>query len=176
MRARIYDLLSQQFLSRDPLEAASGQPYVYAGGDLVNYADPTGNFRWRASMFMGSDPVPGGPDELPGTGGKVPGGSGRLAPSPGGAQAQDAAGKATTKTGKVYRGLAQGEDPSQGLWARAPRARNTPEQHIQGQRRSQWIATTKSLTTALRKYGKHGAVEIDLSKVTSEIVDASKVT
>lgn len=101
MRGRYYDAVTQQFLSRDPLEAASGQPYVYAGGDPVNYNDPTGNFRWRASMFMGSDPIPGGPDELPGIGGKGPGSSGRPAPSPGGAQASGATGRLIQQSVKL---------------------------------------------------------------------------
>src|SRR6266568_9131558 len=42
MRARYYDPLSQQFISRDPADAASGQAYTYAGGDPLNVSDPTG--------------------------------------------------------------------------------------------------------------------------------------
>jgi RHS repeat-associated protein len=42
MRARYYDPATQQFLSRDPLEGASGQPYAYAWGNPVNYTDPAG--------------------------------------------------------------------------------------------------------------------------------------
>jgi hypothetical protein len=42
MRARYYDAVAQQFISRDPLEGVSGQPYVYAGGNPVNATDPTG--------------------------------------------------------------------------------------------------------------------------------------
>uniref|UniRef100_UPI003218032E RHS repeat-associated core domain-containing protein n=1 Tax=uncultured Arthrobacter sp. TaxID=114050 RepID=UPI003218032E len=42
LRARFYDPATGQFLTRDPLEAVSGQPYLYAGGDPVNAIDPEG--------------------------------------------------------------------------------------------------------------------------------------
>ncbi|HEX8597161.1 MAG TPA: SBBP repeat-containing protein [Chloroflexia bacterium] len=75
MRARNYDAVAQQFTSRDPV-AGSGQPYVYAGGNPVNFSDPMGTTAWPSS-FMQSNPIPGGDDELPGGAkGKIPGGGG----------------------------------------------------------------------------------------------------
>ncbi|HEY0069701.1 MAG TPA: RHS repeat-associated core domain-containing protein [Chloroflexia bacterium] len=44
MRARYYDPATQQFISRDPSVALSGQPYVYAGASPLNASDPTGRF------------------------------------------------------------------------------------------------------------------------------------
>jgi hypothetical protein len=41
------------------------------------------------------------------------------------------------------------------------------------QRDSQWISTTKSLRIAQERYGQHGVVAIDLSRVGSDVVDAS---
>jgi RHS repeat-associated protein len=42
MRARYYDPLTQQFLTRDPSGLSGGEPYVYANRNPVNYTDPTG--------------------------------------------------------------------------------------------------------------------------------------
>jgi RHS repeat-associated protein len=42
LRARYYDPATQQFISRDPLEQKTGQPYTYAYGNPVNYVDPAG--------------------------------------------------------------------------------------------------------------------------------------
>lgn len=42
MRARWYDPKSAQFITRDPLEAETGQPYVYASGNPTMFTDPTG--------------------------------------------------------------------------------------------------------------------------------------
>ena len=42
LRARYYDPATQQFLTRDPVEAATGSPYAYAGGDPANADDPSG--------------------------------------------------------------------------------------------------------------------------------------
>lgn len=42
LRARVYDPETAQFLSRDPLEATTRQPYVYALDDPLNLADPSG--------------------------------------------------------------------------------------------------------------------------------------
>jgi len=39
---RYYDPATSQFLSVDPLVAATGTPYAYTGGDPVNASDPTG--------------------------------------------------------------------------------------------------------------------------------------
>ncbi|HAS10993.1 MAG TPA: hypothetical protein DCS55_10835, partial [Acidimicrobiaceae bacterium] len=42
MRNRTYDPALGQFLSRDPLEQVTGQPYAYASNDPVNLVDPWG--------------------------------------------------------------------------------------------------------------------------------------
>ena len=73
----------------------------------------------------------------------------------------------------VYRGLAKGENPAAGLSARAPGAGNSPISHVAGKRDTQWISTTKDLSTALNKFGQNGVVSIDLNKVTSEVLDVS---
>ncbi len=51
MRARTYDPATAQFLTQDPLEAITREPYSYAGDDPLNYSDPTG-------LFLG---IPGTP-------------------------------------------------------------------------------------------------------------------
>jgi RHS repeat-associated protein len=42
LRARYYDPATQQFMSRDPKEASTGQPYVYAYGSPLSFMDPAG--------------------------------------------------------------------------------------------------------------------------------------
>ncbi|HWH93963.1 MAG TPA: RHS repeat-associated core domain-containing protein [Baekduia sp.] len=42
LRARYYDPATGQFISRDPLAAATRAPYAYAGGNPLNASDPTG--------------------------------------------------------------------------------------------------------------------------------------
>jgi hypothetical protein len=83
--------------------------------------------------------------------------------------------EAAAESGKniVYRGLAKGEDASAGLFARSPGAGNSVASHVAGARESQWISTTKSLTVAETKFGANGVVAIDLSKVTTQVVDVS---
>jgi len=76
--------------------------------------------------------------------------------------------------GYVYRGLHAGEDPSRGLLARDPDAGISAWTHVNGAEKSQWISTTKLREVAEGKYNSgHGVVEIDLSKVSTEIVDIS---
>jgi uncharacterized protein RhaS with RHS repeats len=60
LRARYYDPLTQQFLSRDPLESASGQPYAYAWGNPINYTDPAGLFGGSGDMQEKVPPRGGG--------------------------------------------------------------------------------------------------------------------
>jgi RHS repeat-associated protein len=74
----------------------------------------------------------------------------------------------------VYRGLAKGESAAAGLKARAPGAGNSEISHVAGKRDSQWISTTRDKATAIDKYGEHGEVQIDLSKVGSQVSDVSK--
>jgi hypothetical protein len=73
----------------------------------------------------------------------------------------------------VYRGLAKGENPALGLAARSPGADVSAASHVAGKSASPWISTTKSLDVALAKYGQNGVVKIDLSKVTTEVLDLS---
>jgi len=42
LRARYYDPTTGQFLTRDPIEAVTREPYSYAGNDPVNGTDPSG--------------------------------------------------------------------------------------------------------------------------------------
>lgn len=42
LQARYYDPATAQFLTRDPLEDETGQPYSYAGDDPIDYEDPSG--------------------------------------------------------------------------------------------------------------------------------------
>ncbi len=42
LRARSYDPATAQFLTRDPLESLTQQPYGYVGGDPLNATDPSG--------------------------------------------------------------------------------------------------------------------------------------
>ena len=41
-RARCYDPVTGQFLTRDPLEAITRSAYGYAGNNPINMVDPTG--------------------------------------------------------------------------------------------------------------------------------------
>lgn len=54
LRARYLDPSTGQFLSRDPLEAVTGEAYGYAGGNPLSFTDPTGEFsRQDAANFFG---------------------------------------------------------------------------------------------------------------------------
>jgi len=46
LRARYYDPTTGQFLSRDPIEDTTLQPYAYAGNDPTNASDPSGLWPW----------------------------------------------------------------------------------------------------------------------------------
>lgn len=74
----------------------------------------------------------------------------------------------------MYCGLAEGEDTAGGLTARAPAAGNSPASHVAGKRESQWISTTRHRAIAEERFGKYGVVEIDLSRVSSPVVDVSR--
>ncbi len=52
LRARVYDPVTGQFLTRDPLEALYREPYRYAGSDPANNVDPSG--LCNANPFTGS--------------------------------------------------------------------------------------------------------------------------
>lgn len=47
LRARYYDPQTGQFVSSDPLEAVTQQPYSYANGNPINETDPTGLWGWN---------------------------------------------------------------------------------------------------------------------------------
>jgi RHS repeat-associated protein len=52
LRARYYDPATQQFLTRDPLLAATEQAYAYAGGSPLNATDPSGLAnKWADDTF-----------------------------------------------------------------------------------------------------------------------------
>ena len=42
LRARYYDPATAQFLTRDPLEAVTAEPYEYADSDPLDESDPLG--------------------------------------------------------------------------------------------------------------------------------------
>jgi RHS repeat-associated protein len=46
LRARYYQPQSQQFITRDPMEGSTGQPYGYAYSNPINVVDPTGLDGW----------------------------------------------------------------------------------------------------------------------------------
>jgi hypothetical protein len=70
--------------------------------------------------------------------------------------------------------MAAGEDPAEGLSARAPGIGNSPASHIAGARQTQWISTTKDLAIARDVFGENGVVQIDLSKVPGTVIDVSE--
>ncbi len=67
MRARVYDTATAQFLSVDPLEAISGEPYSYAGDNPLSYGDSLG-LLWTplAGGAAGADVACGATFEIPG--------------------------------------------------------------------------------------------------------------
>jgi RHS repeat-associated protein len=52
LRNRTYDATTAQFLTVDPLEMCTGEPYGYAGDNPLNYGDPRG----LAGESIGEDP------------------------------------------------------------------------------------------------------------------------
>ena len=75
----------------------------------------------------------------------------------------------------VYRALAETDDPAVGLVARAPGSIRKPIGHVAGAKETPWISTTRELSVAqaYNAKGGFGIVKIDLSKVTTEVVDLS---
>jgi len=98
LRARHYDSETQQFISRDPFEAFSGQPYAYANRNPVNFADPTGAFAWPVSKIWQARGEGESIEEGP-NGAKVVGSRGGLAGGGPGSSAAPAA------TGVAQRGI-----------------------------------------------------------------------
>jgi uncharacterized protein RhaS with RHS repeats len=54
--ARYYDPSTAQFATRDPLEAQTGAPYSYAGGDPLDASDPSGLDWCVGSVCLGFHP------------------------------------------------------------------------------------------------------------------------
>jgi len=48
LRARTYDPVTAQFMSVDPLEEWTLEPYTYVGDNPINHGDPPGLFPWEA--------------------------------------------------------------------------------------------------------------------------------
>jgi uncharacterized protein RhaS with RHS repeats len=55
LRRRYYDPATQQFLSHDPVQNITGQPYAYAWGNPVNFTDRAA---LRAGLEGGEQPPP----------------------------------------------------------------------------------------------------------------------
>ncbi|TFH71287.1 RHS repeat-associated core domain-containing protein [Cellulomonas sp. HD19AZ1] len=53
LRARYYDPESAQFLTRDPLEATTGNPYGYTDGNPLQHVDPLGLIDWGVAIGIG---------------------------------------------------------------------------------------------------------------------------
>ncbi len=119
LRARYYDPTTQQFISRDPASAGggSGQPYTYAGGNPVNFADPTGN--WPDGPGEAIPLEPGGGPRSPlegrlpttGAGAAIEGGAEGGSPL-----ARDAAGGPVPIRGRLVGGAAYNRETGQGLY------------------------------------------------------------
>jgi RHS repeat-associated protein len=60
LRARFYDPATAQFLTRDPIEDLTGQPYVYAFDNPLYYGDPTGLTAIAATGAAGCAAGPAG--------------------------------------------------------------------------------------------------------------------
>lgn len=63
LRARYYDPGTGQFLTRDPLESTTGQPYAYANNSPTNYTDPSGLFGFSDARSFASNAAAGFLDE-----------------------------------------------------------------------------------------------------------------
>ena len=65
LRARYMDPATGQFLTRDPITAITGEPYLYAGGNPVTWSDPSGlSFDLGGAIMVISDAAAGALDEL----------------------------------------------------------------------------------------------------------------
>ncbi len=64
LRARVYDPVTGQFLTRDPLEAFTGAPYTYGRDNPANFVDPSGRIS-IIGISIGADEVCGASWEIP---------------------------------------------------------------------------------------------------------------
>ena len=192
LRSRYYRPDLGRFIGRDRTAGVSARPttlnrYVYVGDNPVSAIDPSGLAPWDNPFC--TDPtsqlICGLLGVHPGPGGTLMGGAGgakNFNPFGGGendaasaAWEVDAADELAQDSSRyVYRGLAEGENAAAGLTARDPSANIDIASHVAGARQSQWISTTKSLEIAQQRYGQHGVVRIDLSKVNTRVVDISE--
>jgi len=53
LRARYYDPATANFLTRDPVEHLTREPYAYAGGNPLNFSDPSGQCPWCVAIGVG---------------------------------------------------------------------------------------------------------------------------
>lgn len=58
LRARYYDPMTGQFLTRDPLVATTEEPYAYGGSSPVNVIDPTGLIGFEIAGYKVGDGCP----------------------------------------------------------------------------------------------------------------------
>jgi RHS repeat-associated protein len=184
--ARYYDPHLGRFMGVDPVGFVESNPtsfnrYAYVNNNPYKYVDPDGEFLNFAAKFVLDVGINVAFNYVT-TGQMDVGGAlkesavGIFNPAKTVAKAGEllALAAKARKSNVVYRGLAKGENPADGLAARAPGAGNSELSHVAGKRESQWISTTKSREVATKKYGENGVVEIDLNKVDTEVSDVSK--
>lgn len=53
LRARYYDPATANFLTRDAMEHLTREPYAYAGGNPLNFSDPSGQCPWCVAVGVG---------------------------------------------------------------------------------------------------------------------------
>ncbi|MGW0314027.1 hypothetical protein [Streptomyces flavidovirens] len=87
----------------------------------------------------------------------------------------------TNISANAFRTLREGEDASAGLFRPGAEANVAPWQHVMGHPNSPWISLTADPRIMYNIYGEgsaaagrvaHGYIAVDLSRVTSETVDA----
>jgi RHS repeat-associated protein len=74
LRNCVYDPTTAQFLSVDPLEAITGEPYAYANDNPINEADPTGLGFFGELEELGEEVGEGSPDGATNSPSAAPGG------------------------------------------------------------------------------------------------------
>lgn len=52
LRARYYDPNTGQFITRDPIEAQTREPYSYVSGNPLNMVDPFGLCGWTEPPWV----------------------------------------------------------------------------------------------------------------------------
>jgi RHS repeat-associated protein len=72
LRARTYDPVTAQFLSRDPVTAVTGEPYSYASDNPINFTDPAGLWAEQCGEDPSTGNFPPYEEEDPSTGNSPP--------------------------------------------------------------------------------------------------------